>query len=855
MTKTSDVRDENISASIFDNAPVGLILLDDCKTIISANVVATTLFGYSSEAEMQAAFSNAVQHEIAATQESEKSPVHALLRAIRQGDATVIEYQTDSGLVAAKLALQRMRCGDEQQQRILISLTEVTGEWLKCQALTTEQVHAEAARAELLAYKSALEQHAIVAATDRSGRITYVNQQFCDISKYTREELIGQKHSIVNSGYHPRSFFVDMWKSIARGNRWHGEVCNRAKDGTIYWVDTTIAPLHDHAGKPSGYVSIRFDISEQKRIEATLHAEVGARRDAETLLLDVIETVPDAIVAYDQNDQLLIFNSAYREFYPLDEGDMKKGAKFEDILTKAVDKGLFVLRNDTPQAKKALVAARLRDHKNPSKIQFQQLSDGRWLQVQNRRSTSGHIVGVRTDITALKDAEYQIKSQAERDPLTGLYNRSVLLDRLERELEKSHQSGLQGALVIMDLDGFKAINDTLGHDVGDQMLIAIGERLRQSVRVNDTIVRLGGDEFALILPRLSDIRIAERMMARIYKRLEAPLELAGRVVHPGASMGIYVFGGKDTEPTELMKNADIALYQAKARGRGRYCFFSIHMREILERRESTAAELRSALDRDELEIAMQPQFFIQSRGHAGFEALARWHHHGRDIPPSEFIPVAEQTGLILQLGMQVLEKSLGLAARLTEKNLDPGVIAVNVAASQLKLEGFAQTIANMLQRFNQPAGRLEIEVTENVLLDRSSEQIARSLDAIRTMGVGIALDDFGTGHASLVHMKRFAFDRLKIDRSFVSGIGTNADDEIIVRTIVNLAHSLNKSVVAEGIETAEQLNFMQSLRCDVGQGYLISVPLPSTEAEEFLRKQANPIAVMENTVHRLRRTS
>lgn len=726
------------------------------------------------------------------------------------------------------------RCENEAVSWI-VGLTEA---W---RAMPEQQVRArweEETQAELQAYKAALDQHAIVGTTDRGGRITYVNRAFCEISQYCSDELIGRTHAIVNSGYHPRSFFTQMWRTIGNGNRWRGEVCNRAKDGSLYWVDTTIAPRRNAAGAVEGYVSIRFDISERKRAEAELEAENQRRRGAETLLRDVIETVPDGIAAFDRDDRLLLFNEAYRRFYPEIGDSIALGQPFETLLRQGVTRGQFALGRELARDPEGWIESRLRQHRRPGRTSVQHLSDGRWLQVQERVSPSGNIVGVRTDITALKQAEQLIKNQAERDPLTGLYNRSVLYEQLNRQVERSTRSGIPGALVVVDLDGFKDINDTLGHDAGDVLLESIGRRLGAALRASDIEVRLGGDEFALILPRVADARTVERLVARLYETLEAPLDLGRRRIRPAASMGVCMFPRDGTDPAELLKNADIALYQAKARGRGRHCFFSIHLRDRLERREALADDLRLGLERDEIGIALQPQVAAASGEHVGFEALARWSRNGAEIPPSQFVPVAEETDLIVPLGRRVLERALGEIALMRTKGLRPGPVAVNVAAAQLKLPEFADNIAGLLLVNGLSPADLEIEVTETVLLDRSAEQIARGLEALHEMGVSIALDDFGTGHASLSHLKRFPVDRLKIDRSFVSGIGTDIEDEVIVKAVINLAQSLGKTVVAEGVETEAQLEFLTALHCDIIQGYLVSPPLMPAAARRFLADRA-----------------
>lgn len=687
---------------------------------------------------------------------------------------------------------------------------------------------------ELAAYRRALEHHAIVAVTDRMGRITSVNDKFCAISGYTRDELLGQFHSVVNSGHHPRSFFVEMWKTIGSGRSWHSEICNRAKDGSLYWVDTTIVPLVDPDDRPDGYLSIRYDITARKRADAILLEEAERRRAAETLLKEVMEAVPDGIAAFDRDDRLLFFNSAYREFYDR-APRMEPGIPFEDLIRELVAAGQFNLPANDPLARKAWIERRMKEHQKPGRAALQHLSDGRWLQVQERRSPSGFVVGVRTDITALKSAERQVKEQAERDPLTGLYNRRVLLARMARLSKRKARTKSPGALVLIDLDHFKDVNDSMGHSVGDDLLRIVAERIQQTVRSGDLVGRLGGDEFAVLLCEVRSDAAIDRLVSRLGSVLGAPVRLEGRVIRSGASLGVSRFPRDSVEPLELLRFADMALYRAKELGRGSHCYFDKALRSRVERRELIAGRLTEALARRQFSIALQPQFCIQTLAHRGFEVLARWNTPDLSVSPAEFIEVAEQSGAIVALGEQIFDLALAEAARLRRLGLAPGRIAINVAAAQLKAADFATSINQRLERLDLPPDCLEIEVTENVLLDRLGSLVTRTITSLHEMGICIALDDFGTGHASLAHLRRVPVDRMKIDRSFVAGLGTDRGDEAIVRAIITLAKSLGKSVVAEGIETDRQLAVLRSLGCETGQGFLVSRPLSPFDAETYLR--------------------
>jgi len=705
------------------------------------------------------------------------------------------------------------------------------------------------ARSELHAYKEALDQNTIVSVTDIKGDIRYANDQFCKISGYSREELIGKNIRIINSSYHNREFFVNLWRTIASGQPWRDEIRNCGKHGDIYWVDTTIVPRRSNFGKIDGYVSIRYDITARKLIEEKMHLEVENRRNTEELLRELIGTIPDGVIAFDMQDKLIHFNGAYMDFHNAKAGHLVEGASFSELLKIAVDNNQYMGLPDDPKAREAYIESRIKRHGNPGRPIIQQLSDGRWLQVQERRSKAGYTVGICTDITDLKQAEKTIKIQAEQDPLTGLANRSVLCSLLTKALSDRKGAELTGALVLIDLDHFKDINDTLGHDAGDKLLITIAERLSNVLRKSDTVARIGGDEFALLLPNISTFADVEKVLNKLLSKLGEIVVLGHRTIRPGCSLGVTFFPADGSTPKDLLKNADIALYQAKARGRGIWEFYSPTLKQRVEDRQATTDALREALADQKISIAAQTQVDFQTGQHVGFEVLARWEHKGRHISPGEFIPVAEETGLIIPLGHSVLEQALSMARDIRSSGFDPGRIAVNVAASQLKQLDFAETVASMLDRYGLKPGTLEVEVTENVLLDRASSQIERSLEDLNQLGVQIALDDFGTGHASLLHLKRFPVDRLKIDQSFVREIQSGSEDSIIVRAIINLAHNLGMQVVAEGIETQDQFELLREQGCDVAQGYLFGFPVPPNEAISFCLAAHSPTGQTKKDQH------
>jgi len=745
----------------------------------------------------------------------EESPYQADVRASR----VVTDFQTTKTGQAIARALGRQGAPEREN-------------WLR----DLEAANLEISRLfrVLDAYQAALDRHAILAVTDRAGRIVHVNGMLCKTTGYSESELLGKSFRLVNSGHHPKEFFADMWRRVSRGEVWHGEICNRAKSGKLYWVDTTIVPLVGPRNRIEAYVSVRYEITQRKAAEAALLEEVERRRKAETLLVDVIETVPDGIAAFDPADRLVLFNQAYKQCFPRSADAIQVGCEFSTILRTGLERGEYQLQKNTPESREAWLRSRIKAHRKPGRKIVQALADGRWIQIQERRSASGHIVGTRTDITELKRSEAAIKYHAEHDPLTGLLNRSVLGTRLSEAVSGAVRSGHAGALLVLDLDGFKAVNDSMGHGAGDALLVAVASRLSGALRRSDTIVRLGGDEFAIILPNVYDRETAGKIAEKLLAAVQQPLTVQRRAVTPNMSIGISIFPRDGRRSEILLKNADIALYQAKASGKSTYRVYSREMRSGLEERRKKADALSAAVATDRIDVAFQPQISLRDHGHVGFESLARWRHNGADVPPSDFIAIAEETGLIVDLGWRVLRRSLEAVGGLRRRGLAAGTVAVNIAAAQLKMVEFPVLVRQLVEAHGLAPCDIEVELTENILLHKDSGRISEALQSFRAMGFSIALDDFGTGYASLSHLSRFPVDRLKIDRSFVRDMCDDAAAHTIVKATIGLAHSLDMTVVAEGIETEDQLARLNSCDCDFGQGYLFSRPLDASCLPAFL---------------------
>jgi diguanylate cyclase (GGDEF)-like protein len=425
---------------------------------------------------------------------------------------------------------------------------------------------------------------------------------------------------------------------------------------------------------------------------------------------------------------------------------------------------------------------------------------------------------------------------AQFDALTGLPNRSLYLDRLQHTLVEAARDKRPVAVLFVDIDRFKNVNDTLGHSAGDALLIKIAERLQLATRLGDTIGRLSGDEFAIALAHLARDDHAATVAQRIVNELAAPFVIDGHSVYVSASIGVSVYPSDGVDPDVLLKNADTAMYRAKQNGRNAYQFYLPHMQIRAAERLRLETELRGALDRDEFVLHYQPKINLVDGTLSGLEALIRWQSPDRGlVSPGEFIPVLEEAGLIFAVGEWVIASVCAQISRWQLAGLAVQPVAVNVSARQFRNQHFEELIDRSLATSAIAPQLLELELTESILMS-DSESAVETLRKIKARGIRLALDDFGTGYSSLSYLKRFPLDSLKIDRSFIRDVTTNSDDASIVLAIINLARSLDLEVTAEGVETREQLSFLRYHGCDEAQGYLIARPMPLEAMTRVLRE-------------------
>ena len=666
-----------------------------------------------------------------------------------------------------------------------------------------------------------------VTITDTSGRILYSNPADARMHGYTVEELVGKDVHVFAPGGVAKPLSS---AELARITSWRRETVNVRKDGSTFSCHLMSDVVRDRSGQVVGVVTTCEDITQRKAGEAAL-------RESEERYALATSGANDGIWDWDLRNGAMYFSPRWLAVLGLEEGAV--GASPEEWFHR-------VHVDDLPRVK-----ADLADHLEARSPHFESEhrvlhKDGkfRWvlvrgLAVRDDRGEAYRMAGSLTDIADRKLTEEQLIHDALHDSLSGLPNRAFFLTLLDRAIKRTRRRhDYLFAVMFVDLDRFKLVNDSLGHTVGDQLLMAISERLRRCLRPGDVVARLGGDEFSILLEDVGEVNDATRVAERIQAELKEPFIFDGHEVFTSASIGIALSTAGHDRPEYFLRDADTAMYRAKARGKARYEMFdeAMHVRAVAELRLET--DLRRALEREEFRVRYQPIVSLHDSRAIGFEALIRWQHNERGlVAPVEFIPVAEETGLIVPMSQWVMET----ACRQTRAWLDefpelPDLsISVNLSAKHFQQADLLGQIQRVLEQTGLPAKNLKLEITESVLMDGPESHIA-TIRGLREAGIQVLIDDFGTGYSSLSYLQRFSVDTLKIDRSFLmeQGDGEGWD---IVETIITLAEDLGVTVIAEGVETEEQNARLKQLRCGHAQGYLFREPMDAEAATTLLATQ------------------
>ncbi|MFZ5555650.1 MAG: bifunctional diguanylate cyclase/phosphodiesterase [Pseudomonadota bacterium] len=587
------------------------------------------------------------------------------------------------------------------------------------------------------------------------------------------------------------------------------------------WFRVRGQAVWDAAGVPLRVAGSILDVTDRRDAEAQLH-----------LTAKVFESSSEAIVIVDQRRRIVSVNPAFTKI---------TGYAPEEVIgryPKIVDAGT----QDRRELRRRWSAIKRDGHWEGEVKDRRRDGTGfaKWLRVRAVRDADGnisHYIGVFSDVSERKAAQKRIEFLAYYDPLTSLPNRTLFRDRVSRAIAVAQRHQGRLALLFIDLDRFKNVNDSLGHTAGDRLLRTVADRLQGLVRDADTVARLSGDEFVVLLTEVNGPDGAAVVAQRILHAISAPHVLGGTEVAVTPSIGISVYPEDGADHDELIQHADIAMYHAKETGRANFQFFRAELNERVLERISLENSLRRALENEEFLLHYQPQVSLEDGHVVGFEALIRWHQPGQGmVPPGRFIPVAEDSGLIVPIGAWVLRSACRQCRQWQEAGSAPVPVAVNISAVQFRQPDFVDTVREALAGTALDPEFLELEFTESVVMDRS-EQVLRKLRQLRALGVQVSIDDFGTGYSSLSYLRQFPIDKLKIDQSFTRDLGSGADSQPIVSAIIAMARSLGLEVIAEGVETRAQLELLRRHGCGQGQGYLFARPMPADAARDTIGRR------------------
>jgi len=665
----------------------------------------------------------------------------------------------------------------------------------------------------------------IVHATPE-GHILRCNAEFAEIIGYPREEVRGlmlQEITPDEDGARALASFQNLWTGASDALSLETRLIR--KDGTLTWAKLTVSLLRDREGWPSHLLAHVEDIHERKSAE-TAHAAAAERVSPakEDRYRSTFETSPDGVlIARAEDGKIVEVNPALLDILQFSREEVLGHTSLQlDIWTD--DSDTFKL-SDALHENGAARDLEVRLRRKNGEVFWGALSAS-YAEFDGESCVISYI----RDVSAAKADEEKIRNLAFYDTLTGLPNRRLLWERLRQALISSIRSGSKHALLFVDLDGFKSLNDTLGHHIGDLLLQETARRISGCVREVDTVARLGGDEFVIVLEDLSQIAEIAAAQARtvggkILAAIDQPVVLDGRECHTTSSMGITVFGNQSESTNEVLQQADIAMYQAKAAGRNAMFFFAPALQASVNARVAMERDLRAAIRDNQFSLFYQPQL---DRGLlTGAEALIRWNHPTRGlVTPQEFVPLAEETGLIFPMGNWVLETAcLQIAAWASRKEGEHLSVAVNVSAREFRQPKFVDHVLAALDRTGANPKNLKIELSETMFGENVEDVIAR-MNKLRSHGVRFSLEDFGTGYSSMTYLKRLPLDQIKIDRTFVSDILKDPISGAVAQAIISFGKAMGLSVIAEGVETEEQRAYLAKLGCHSFQGYLFSHPLP-----------------------------
>lgn len=783
---------------ILEHLPINLILLDRQGNVAEVNQTTLQRIGRDRDAVIGKAF---VDLSCWTYDPRIHGKIQLALQLVRQG----LNQRFDVAMGVGG----RMLPVDFQLEPVYAENGEITG-YLAAGVDISARKQAEII---LLRHKTCIDTaHDGFWITDMDGYILDVNQSYAYMSGYTEVELVGMHISAVEANEDAADIKAHLAKILAQGHDTF-ETRHRRKDGHVYDVEVSV----NFNGETRELFAFFRDITERKQNLAKLR------------IAAVTFDSPDGIMVTDTTGIILQVNRAFQEItgYSAEEVIGKRPS----LLGSGRHDKTFYKEMWTQLQTTGYWSGEIWDRRKNGQIYPKCLTI---TAVKDDRGTVSEYVATFGDITERKRVEEEIRNLAFYDDLTKLPNRRLLQDRIEHALLAAARNGQYGALLFLDMDKFKLLNDTLGHHHGDIMLVEVANRLKFSVREADSVARIGGDEFVLLLEKVGEsINEASQKAALVAEKIRAalavPYHILNHVHHSTPSIGVRLFGADDSSVEDLLKHADAAMYEAKNGGRNQVRFFDPDLQKVLESRAAMEADLRRALDAGQLQLYYQPQCDVERRV-IGVEALIRWLHPERGlIPPLEFIPIAEESSLILDIGCWVLNTA---CRQLAEWQKQPSMrhlqVAINVSAHQFNTHDFIKSVQTAISAHGVDATALKLELTETVIVN-DVEAVKAKMLVLKALGVKLSLDDFGTGYSSLAYLKQLPLDQLKIDRSFVRDIATDPSDEVMVKAIIDMANNFHLQVIAEGVETGEQLNFLKLHGCEAFQGYLFGRPVPASD--------------------------
>ena len=674
---------------------------------------------------------------------------------------------------------------------------------------------------ELLAFRYAIENSAnAIIITDTDRHIQYVNDAFEMQSGYSREEIYGENPNILKSNLVNPEVYKNLNETLDRGEKWQGELINRRKDGSLLYERASIVPIFMD-DELVQYLAIKLDVTEYIKQQKIL-------QQAAT----VYESIGDGIIITDENKKIVSVNPAFSDLFGYSEKELL--GKEPTIIMSLKEDEVFYKKMWYTLLSQGRWSGRVENRaKNGKAIPV-------WLTiavVKNENQKIQNFIAIYTNLEEIIEMEEKAEYLAYHDSLTHLPNRADFERKISDILDIAKMTRDKVAILFIDLDRFKVINDTLGHHVGDAILIELSLRIRKVLGKNDLLARIGGDEFVVIVNSVQEKKHIGRLADEILSVIREVIEVQDYHLYTTASIGIAVYPDDGSDRSEIIKHADSAMYHAKDKGKDNYQFYTKQLSLDVEARLNMEQELLHAIERKEFVLYYQPQYYLKNRKICGAEALLRWQNENLGwISPSDFISIAEETGIIVNIGYYVFEEACKEYMRWQEMGLDIESISINISSIQFREDDIFEQLKQIILKVGIPAHKIELEITEHFIMEYSTTNLT-ILEDLRNIGCRISIDDFGTGYSSMSYMKSLALDTIKIDKSFIMDLPGDSHDAEVSKAIIALSRSLGYQVIAEGIETCEQENFLRKHECDVGQGYYFAKPMDGEAFITFVQEQ------------------